>query len=194
MPRLLGVDIPNDRKAVISLTYLYGVGNKTARDLCHKADIDENKKARDLTDRKSVDFRRFWNAITPWKVHFDDTFNKTSTVCVTLSATAASVTEWAYLFVGNERKQMPAHVKDPRKPLPVRRVLRIFVNYRTSIVESLFICKRLQIKRWSFLDSGKSKKETRQAQCHLRCSAHQRDFQQYNRNDYGHQRRNIVLV
>ena len=52
MPRLLGVDIPNDRKAVISLTYLYGVGPQTARDLCHKAGIDQNKKARDLTDEE----------------------------------------------------------------------------------------------------------------------------------------------
>ena len=50
MPRLLGVDIPNDRKTVVSLTYLYGVGNKTARDLCHKAGIDPNKKARELVD------------------------------------------------------------------------------------------------------------------------------------------------
>ena len=52
MPRLLGVDIPNDRKAVISLTYLYGVGNRTARDLCHKAAVDPNKKARDLSDEE----------------------------------------------------------------------------------------------------------------------------------------------
>jgi len=52
MPRLLGVDIPNDRKAVISLTYLYGVGNKSARDLCHKAGIDPDKKARDLSDEE----------------------------------------------------------------------------------------------------------------------------------------------
>ncbi len=50
MPRLLGVDIPNDKKTVISLTYLYGVGDKTARELCHKAGIDPNKKARDLVD------------------------------------------------------------------------------------------------------------------------------------------------
>jgi small subunit ribosomal protein S13 len=52
MPRLLGVDIPNDKKAVISLTYLFGVGHKTARDLCQKADVDPNKKARDLTDQE----------------------------------------------------------------------------------------------------------------------------------------------
>jgi small subunit ribosomal protein S13 len=50
MPRLLGVDIPNDKTAVISLTYLYGVGPKTARDLCHKAGIDPTIKARELAD------------------------------------------------------------------------------------------------------------------------------------------------
>ncbi len=52
MPRLLGVDIPNDRKAVVSLTYLYGVGERTARDLCYKAAVDEDKRARDLTDEE----------------------------------------------------------------------------------------------------------------------------------------------
>ena len=52
MPRLLGVDIPNDRKTVVSLTYLYGVGNQTARDLCHKAGVDQDKRARDLTDEE----------------------------------------------------------------------------------------------------------------------------------------------
>jgi len=50
MPRLLGVDIPNDKPAIVSLTYLYGVGSQTARDLCHKAGIDPNLKARDLAD------------------------------------------------------------------------------------------------------------------------------------------------
>ena len=48
MPRLLGVDIPNDRKAVIALTYLYGVGPKTARELCHKAGINPDTLARDI--------------------------------------------------------------------------------------------------------------------------------------------------
>lgn len=52
MPRMLGVDIPNDKKVVISLTYLYGIGNQTARDLCQKAGIDPDKKARDLSDEE----------------------------------------------------------------------------------------------------------------------------------------------
>ena len=48
MPRLLGVDIPNDRPTVISLTYLYGVGPKTARELCHKAGVNPQAQAREL--------------------------------------------------------------------------------------------------------------------------------------------------
>jgi small subunit ribosomal protein S13 len=50
MPRLLGVDIPNDKPTVISLTYIYGVGPKVARELCFKAGLDPARKARDLAD------------------------------------------------------------------------------------------------------------------------------------------------
>lgn len=50
MPRLLGVDIPNDKPTFVSLTYLYGVGPKVSRDLCHKAGIDPQKHARDLAE------------------------------------------------------------------------------------------------------------------------------------------------
>ena len=50
MPRLLGVDIPNDKPTVISLRYLYGVGPRIASDLCHKAGIDPHKRARELAE------------------------------------------------------------------------------------------------------------------------------------------------
>jgi small subunit ribosomal protein S13 len=50
MPRLLGVDIPGDKPTVISLTYLYGVGPKIARDLCHKAGIDASARAKELRE------------------------------------------------------------------------------------------------------------------------------------------------
>lgn len=50
MPRLLGVDIPNDKKVFISLTYLYGVGPKVAREACVKNNIDSEKLARDLDE------------------------------------------------------------------------------------------------------------------------------------------------
>lgn len=44
----MGVDIPNDRATVVSLTYLYGVGPHIARELCHKAGINPLTKAREL--------------------------------------------------------------------------------------------------------------------------------------------------
>ena len=50
MPRLLGVDIPSDRPTVISLTYLCGVGPKSARQLCQAAGIDPQKRARELQE------------------------------------------------------------------------------------------------------------------------------------------------
>src|SRR5437764_13195997 len=52
MPRLLGVDIPNDKPIVISLRYLYGVGDHVARELCHKAGIDTAKHARELHEEE----------------------------------------------------------------------------------------------------------------------------------------------
>lgn len=50
MPRLLGVDIPNDKKVSIALTYLYGVGPLVAREVCVKNNIDAEKPARDLDE------------------------------------------------------------------------------------------------------------------------------------------------
>jgi small subunit ribosomal protein S13 len=48
MPRILGVDIPNDKRAEISLRYIYGVGPFLARQVCERAGIDPSKRARDL--------------------------------------------------------------------------------------------------------------------------------------------------
>ncbi len=50
MPRLLGVDIPNDKKTWISLTYLYGVGPAVARELCVKVGIDQDRPAGEIQE------------------------------------------------------------------------------------------------------------------------------------------------
>ncbi len=50
MPRILGVDIPNDKRTVISLRYIYGIGPFLADQLCERAGIDPDKRARDLTE------------------------------------------------------------------------------------------------------------------------------------------------
>lgn len=50
MPRLQGVDIPANKPTVIALTYLYGVGPKISRELCHKAGLNPQTRARELTE------------------------------------------------------------------------------------------------------------------------------------------------
>ena len=48
MPRLMGVDIPNDKQIQYSLTYLYGIGLYSAREACEKLGIDPTRKASDI--------------------------------------------------------------------------------------------------------------------------------------------------
>ena len=50
MPKLLGIDIPNNKHINVSLTYLYGIGPATADKICALAGIDPMLKAGDLTD------------------------------------------------------------------------------------------------------------------------------------------------
>jgi small subunit ribosomal protein S13 len=50
MPRLLGVDIPNDKPTHVALRYLYGIGATQALRLCDLAGIDPQRKAREMTD------------------------------------------------------------------------------------------------------------------------------------------------
>jgi len=50
MPRIAGVDIPENKKVRYSLRYIYGVGPKIADDILEESKIDPDTKARDLTD------------------------------------------------------------------------------------------------------------------------------------------------
>ena len=50
MPRILGVDIPHDKRTVISLRYIYGIGPHLAQELCERTHIDPDKRARELTE------------------------------------------------------------------------------------------------------------------------------------------------
>lgn len=50
MPRIVGVDIPPQKKVGIALTYIYGIGHTTAQKLCVDLGIPADQKAKDLTD------------------------------------------------------------------------------------------------------------------------------------------------
>ncbi len=50
MARIAGVDLPRDKKVEIGLTYIHGIGRRTARDLLSKSGVDAALRVRDLTD------------------------------------------------------------------------------------------------------------------------------------------------
>ena len=50
MPRVIGIDIPDRKRLIISLTYLYGVGPKVSQEICEKLKLDPNMRAHQLTE------------------------------------------------------------------------------------------------------------------------------------------------
>jgi small subunit ribosomal protein S13 len=62
MARISGVDLPRDKRVVIGLTYIFGVGNSRALDACVSLDIDQDTKVRDLTEEDVQKIRQFIEA------------------------------------------------------------------------------------------------------------------------------------
>lgn len=59
MARIAGVDIPREKRLVISLTYVFGIGRTTAEKICEDADIDQSTRTRDLTDEEINKIRAY---------------------------------------------------------------------------------------------------------------------------------------
>lgn len=52
MARILNIEIPNNKRVVISLTYIYGIGRTRAQEICAKAKIDVNLRVKDLSEEQ----------------------------------------------------------------------------------------------------------------------------------------------
>ena len=68
MARIVGVDIPNDKPVYISLTYIYGIGVHTAKQICKDAKVDETIRVKDLTDEQ---FSAIRNELANYKLEGD---------------------------------------------------------------------------------------------------------------------------
>lgn len=53
MARIAGVDIPRDKRVVVSLTYIYGIGNTTAKKILADAGVSEDVRVRELTNEET---------------------------------------------------------------------------------------------------------------------------------------------
>ena len=57
MARIAGVDIPNDKRLVISLTYIFGIGPTSAKQICTKIGLDPSRRVKDLAEEESIKIR-----------------------------------------------------------------------------------------------------------------------------------------
>ena len=57
MARIAGVDIPNQKRVEIALTYIYGIGRKSSNDILARTGIDPDKRAKDLTEDEIAKIR-----------------------------------------------------------------------------------------------------------------------------------------
>ncbi len=62
MARIAGVNLPNQKRLEIGLTYIYGIGQPTARTICATLGLDPNEKVRDLTDDEVNKLRGYIDA------------------------------------------------------------------------------------------------------------------------------------
>ena len=63
MARIEGVDLPRNKRVVIALTYIYGIGNTTSKKLLADANIDESIRVQDLTEEQVQRLRELINPI-----------------------------------------------------------------------------------------------------------------------------------
>ena len=57
MARIAGVDIPNNKRVEIALTYIYGIGLKTSKDILAKTGVNPDTRAKDLTEAEIAKLR-----------------------------------------------------------------------------------------------------------------------------------------
>ena len=57
MARIAGVDLPKEKRVEIGLTYVYGIGRKSANDILAKAGVNPDTRVRDLTDEEETKIR-----------------------------------------------------------------------------------------------------------------------------------------
>lgn len=61
MARIAGIDLPKNKRGVIGLTYIFGIGKSTAQKILRETGVDENKKVQDWNDEELTAIRNYIN-------------------------------------------------------------------------------------------------------------------------------------
>jgi predicted ribosome quality control (RQC) complex YloA/Tae2 family protein len=119
MARIAGVDIPREKRTVISLTYIFGVGPTTAQQICEATGVDESTRVKDLSEAD----------VNKLRAYIDQNLTvegapRTSSARWRSTACRGSATARACPFAASARAPTPAPARDQSAPSPVRRRLR----------------------------------------------------------------------
>ena len=124
MPRILGVDIPNDKRIDIALSYIYGVGRQTATKVVKELNLRPEVRAKDLTDEE----------VARIAAHLDEAYVVEGALRRQLLANVNRLKDIACYRGLRHRRGLPVHGqrtrcnartrKGPRKTVANKKILR----------------------------------------------------------------------
>ena len=122
MARIAGIDLPKEKRVEIGLTYVYGIGRKTANDILAKAGVNPDTRVKDLTDDDEAKIR---DAIEQLGVAVEGDLRREVALNIKrlLKSTAseAHVTVRVFPFVVREQRPTQEQEKVLRRPSLIRR-------------------------------------------------------------------------
>ena len=99
MARIAGVNLPNQKRLEIGLTYIYGIGQSTAQKVCAALELDPNEKVKDLTDEE----------INKLRSHIDDALQVEGDLRRERSQAIKRLSEIGCLRGVRHRRGLPVH-------------------------------------------------------------------------------------
>ena len=123
MARISGVDIPRDKQAQVSLTYIFGIGLTTSQQLLTELEIDPTTRVKDLTDSEVAQIRGYIEE----NLKVEGDLRRQTSQDIKRKMEIGSTRDFAIvaacLFVVSGPTPMPAHARVQRRPSPERRRL-----------------------------------------------------------------------
>ena len=118
MARIAGVDLPREKRVEIALTYIYGIGRKTANDILAATGVNPDTRVKDMTEEDEAKIREY---IDHHLIVEGDKRRDVALNIKRLVEIAASATERACLYAVSVPRPTRAPVKAPPRPLRIRR-------------------------------------------------------------------------
>ena len=118
MARIAGIDLPKDKRIEIGLTYIYGIGRKSAKDILEKTGVNPDTRVKDLTEAEENKLRE---AIDHEYTVEGDLRRSVALDIKRLTEIGCYRGTRHRLCGASAARPMPVPARDPRRPLPTRR-------------------------------------------------------------------------